>query len=151
MREQCDAKVSCTVLGGGERGDTFTLLGSTWAARDPAPKSFVVAEVDALSLAEDSINRTAKARSGGAAGVPSPGHVYTRIPQELGKHLCIPRHRKRWKRVAPVKGDRRGSAMDAEETYEPVVLMITGNWMLRRTGTRSREGGNKTTHRSKET
>jgi hypothetical protein len=31
------------------------------------------------------------------------------------------------KRVAPVKGDQRRSAKEAEEAYEPVVLMRTGN------------------------
>ena len=39
----------------------------------------------------DSICRTDRARSRGATGVPSPGHVFTRIPQELGKDLCISR------------------------------------------------------------
>ncbi len=87
MRELSDAKVSRTVLGGGERGDTFTLLGRTWAARNSAPKSFMVAEVDAVELAEDSIYWTDIARYRRAAGVPRPGHVFIRIPQELGKHL----------------------------------------------------------------
>src|SRR5262245_14016697 len=55
------------------------------------------------------------------------------------------------KRVAPVEGDRRRSAKEAEETYEPVVPMRTGNCGLRCRRTRRREAGNKTTHRSKET
>jgi hypothetical protein len=110
----------------------------------------MVAEVDAVESAEDSIYWTDIARYRRAAGVPRPGHVFIRIPQELGKHLCFSRQRMCW-RVAPVKGNRRRSAKDTEEAYEPVVLMITGNWMLRCTGTRRREGGNKTTHRSKET
>jgi hypothetical protein len=38
-----------------------------------------------------------------------------------------------------------------EEAYEPVVPIRTGNWRLRCPGTRRREAGNKTTHRSKET
>lgn len=41
--------------------------------------------------------------------------------------------------------------MGVEEPYEPVVPMTTGNRMLKCTGTRTREGGNKTTYRSKET
>jgi RNA-directed DNA polymerase len=55
------------------------------------------------------------------------------------------------KRVAPVKGDRRRSAKEAEEAYEPVVPRTTGNRRLKRAGTRTREAGNKTTHRTKET
>jgi RNA-directed DNA polymerase len=55
------------------------------------------------------------------------------------------------KRVAPVEGDQRRSAKEAEEAYEPVVPMRTGNCGLRCRRTRRREAGNKTTHRSKET
>jgi hypothetical protein len=55
------------------------------------------------------------------------------------------------KRVAPVEGDRRRSAKEAEEAYEPVVPTRTGNCGLRCRRTRRREAGNKTTHRSKET
>ena len=56
----------------------------------------MVAEVDAVESAEDSIYWTEIARDRRTAGVPRPGHVFTRIPQELGKHLCIPRHRMWW-------------------------------------------------------
>ena len=51
---------------------------------DSAPKSFVVADAEAISLAEGSIWTTVSARSLGDAGVPSPGHAFTRILQELG-------------------------------------------------------------------
>ena len=111
----------------------------------------MLAEVDAVELAEDNIYWTDIARDRRAAGVFRPGHVFIRIPQELGKHLSSLANARVGERVAPVKGNRRRSAKDTEEAYEPVVLMITGNWMLRCTGTRRREGGNKTTHRSKET
>lgn len=42
----------------------------------------MVAEVDVVECTEDSIYWTVIARSRGAAGVPRPGHVFTRIPQE---------------------------------------------------------------------
>ena len=64
--------------------------------RKSAPKSFVVVETDAGSLAEGSICWTERARSRGAPGVPSPGHGFTRIPQELGKDLCISRAGRKW-------------------------------------------------------
>jgi len=61
-------------------------VGSEDAGREgTAPKSFTVAEVDAVSLAEDSIRTTDTARSLGAAGVPSPGHAFTGILQEPGR------------------------------------------------------------------
>jgi hypothetical protein len=61
-------------------------VGSEDAGREgAAPKSFTVADADAVSLAEGSIRTTVKARSLGAAGVPSPGHAFTRIPQEPGR------------------------------------------------------------------
>jgi len=55
-----------------------------------APKSFVVAEAEAISLAEGSIRATVKARLPGAVGVPSPGHVSMGILQELGKTTQSP-------------------------------------------------------------
>jgi len=51
---------------------------------DSAPKSFVVADAEAISLAEGRIWATANARLLRAAGVPSPGHAFTGILQELG-------------------------------------------------------------------
>ena len=71
------------------------------------------------------------------------------FPRNLGETSRF--RQPKWMQVAPTKGDRRKSATDEEETYEPVVLMTTGNQKLRCPGTRTREGGNKTTHRSKET
>src|SRR5215831_17786153 len=60
-------------------------VGSEEAGREgTAPKSFTVADADAVCLAEGSIRTTATARSLGAAGVPSPGHAFTGIPQEPG-------------------------------------------------------------------
>ena len=56
---------------------------------DSAPKSLIVAEAEAVSLAEGSIRATVKARSSGAAGVPSPGHAFTGILQELGRPSCL--------------------------------------------------------------
>jgi hypothetical protein len=50
-----------------------------------APKSFTVADADAVRRAEGRIRTTASARSLGAAGVPSPGHAFTGIPQEPGR------------------------------------------------------------------
>lgn len=47
-----------------------------------APKAFVVAEADAVSLAEGSTRPTDSARSTGVAGVLSPGHVSTGVVQE---------------------------------------------------------------------
>ena len=44
-----------------------------------------IAEAEAVSLAEGSIWATVMARSSGAAGVPSPGHAFTGILQELGR------------------------------------------------------------------
>jgi hypothetical protein len=55
----------------------------------PAPKSFVVAEAEAVSLAEGSIRATDSARLSGTAGVPSPGHAFTGILQELGRPSCL--------------------------------------------------------------
>jgi hypothetical protein len=61
-------------------------VGSEDAGREgSAPKSFAVADGDAVSLAEASIRTTVIARSLGAAGVPSPGHAFTGIPQEPGR------------------------------------------------------------------
>ena len=51
-------------------------VGSEEAGREgTAPKSFTVADADAVRLAEGSIRTTDSARSLGAAGVPSPGHT----------------------------------------------------------------------------
>ena len=49
---------------------------------DSAPKAILVADADAVSLAEGRIQRTAIARFAGAAGVPSPGHASTGASQE---------------------------------------------------------------------
>ena len=50
----------------------------------------MVAEVDAVELAEDSIYWTDIARDRRAAGVPRPGHVFIRIPQAIGlDHFLI--------------------------------------------------------------
>lgn len=59
---------------------------------DSAPKSLIVAEAEAVSLAEGSIRTTVNARSSGAAGVPSPGHAFTGILQELGRPSCLLLH-----------------------------------------------------------
>jgi hypothetical protein len=58
---------------------------------ESAPKSRVVVEADVVNSAEGSICWTDRARFRGATGVPSPGHVFIWIPQELGKYLSIPR------------------------------------------------------------
>lgn len=56
---------------------------------DSAPKALLVADADAVSLAEGRILLTDSARVAGAAGVPSPGHASTRAPQERrrARHL----------------------------------------------------------------
>ena len=45
----------------------------------------MVADAEAIVSAEGSIWTTVRARSSGAAGVTSPGHVFTWNLQELGK------------------------------------------------------------------
>jgi hypothetical protein len=67
----------------------------------------MVAEVDAVESAEDCIYWTVIARYRRAAGVPRPGHVFIRIPQELGKHLSSLANACVGKRVVPIKGNRR--------------------------------------------
>jgi hypothetical protein len=52
---------------------------------DTAPKSLIVAEAEVVSLTEGSIRATDRARAPEAAGVPSPGHAFTGILQELGR------------------------------------------------------------------
>lgn len=52
---------------------------------DTAPKCSIVAEAEFVSLTEGSIRATDKARAPGTAGVPSPGHAFTGILQELGR------------------------------------------------------------------
>jgi hypothetical protein len=59
---------------------------------DSAPKSLIVAGAEAVSLAEGSIRATVNARSSGAAGVPSPGHAFKGILQELGRPSCLLPH-----------------------------------------------------------
>ena len=56
---------------------------------DSAPKSFVVAEAEAINLAEGSIQATNKARVPGTAGVSSPGHAFKGFSRNLGD-LLVP-------------------------------------------------------------
>lgn len=61
-------------------------VGSEEAGRvDTAPKSIIVADAEVVSPTEGSIRATDRARAPGAAGVPSPGHAFTGILQELGR------------------------------------------------------------------
>jgi hypothetical protein len=119
---------------------------------DSAPKSLIVAEAEAVSLAEGSIRATGNARSSGAAGVPSPGHAFTGILQELGRPSCLllqdrvrsarqqgtgpwlvgmhrPRERRsiQWEVNRAVKGDRRLPGRAWEESYDPIVPRKVGN------------------------
>ena len=150
-------------------------VGSEEAGREgSAPKSFTVADVDAVSLAEDSIRTTATARSLGAAGVPSPGHAFTGILQEPGRPPASSR-----KRQALAPPDRKrarprlvGMRWPGEQTKHPAVRYRAVKGDQRRpgrvggvvrlhstgeggepggTGTHWREGGNRPTHRSRET
>ena len=50
----------------------------------------MVADAEAIVSAEGSIWTTVNARSLGAAGVTSPGHVFTWDLQELGKTSQLP-------------------------------------------------------------
>ena len=75
---------------------------------DSAPKSLIVAEAEAVSLAEGSIWATVNARSSGAAGVYSPGHAFTGILQELGRPSCLLLHN--GARSALQQGTRPGPA-----------------------------------------
>jgi hypothetical protein len=63
---------------------------------DSAPKSFIVAEAEAVSPSEGRIRVTVRARLPGAAGVPSPGHAFTGILQELGRPPCLLLLRREW-------------------------------------------------------
>ena len=119
---------------------------------DSAPKSDIVAEADALPMAEGRIWTTASARSSGAAGVSSPGHAITRLRQELGRPSSLllqnsgvvyltqktgpwtaQVHRPTeqtsiWRGVARGRGKPETALQGAgEETYEPIVPMKAGN------------------------
>jgi len=58
--------------------------------RDQLRKRFVVAEADAVSLAEGRTRMTVRARASGAAGVPSPGHAIKGVSQEPGRAHHLP-------------------------------------------------------------
>ncbi len=129
-------------------------VGSEEAGREgSAPKTFAVAEVDAVSLAEDCIRTTVTARSLGAAGVPSPGHAFTGIPQEPGRPPVSSRTRTGMARLtatgpAPagldalargtnvhpaegyraVKGDRRRPGRAGRRLTTLIVPGKVGNW-----------------------
>ena len=142
-------------------------VGSEEAGReDAAPKSFTVADADAVSLAEGSIRTTATARSLGAAGVPSPGHAFTRIPQEPGRPPVSSRETGMARltakgpapagRDAPASGNEQASSgevpgrrggpetagMGREESYDPPSTGEGGE--LGRARTHRREGGEQT-------
>jgi hypothetical protein len=130
-------------------------VGSEDAGREgSAPKSYTVADVDVVSLAEDSIRTTARARSLGAAGVRSPGHAFTGIPQEPGRppassrtnrhrhHLTAmgpgpgwygctgqgSKHRIQRREVPCRQGRPETAGMGGEESYDSIVPAKVGNW-----------------------
>ena len=160
----------------GQAGSEPCLSSGDWRGRsvgreeagreDAAPKSSTVADADAVSLAEGSIRTTATARSLGAAGVPSPGHAFTRIPQEPGRPPVSSRETGRARltakgpapagRDAPARGNERASrgevprrrgrpetaGMGREESYDPHRTEEGGE--LVRARTHWREGGEQT-------
>jgi len=142
-------------------------VGSEEAGREgTAPTSFTVADADAVRLAEGRIRTTASARSLGAAGVPSPGHAVTRIPQEPGRPpvssrkpgmaRLTPKGPAPAGRDAPASGNERASrgevprrrgrpetaGMGREESYDPHSTGDGGE--LGRARTHPREGGKQT-------
>jgi hypothetical protein len=150
-------------------------VGSEEAGREgAAPKTYTVADVDAVSLAEDRIRTTDMARSLGAAGVPSPGHAFTGIPQEPGRPPVSSRMRTGMARLtakglAPagmdalargtnvhpaeryraVEGDRRRPGRAGRRRTTLIVPAKVGNW--REPGPTGGKGGNRLTDWSGET
>jgi len=114
-------------------------------------KRFIVADADAVSLAEGSIGSTDSARLAGAAGVPSPGHASTGASQEHRRahHLLqatgmvppIPNAPGLEEAGCPLQGankhphggtGRQGRPEPrpgrvAEQSYEPIVPMKVEN------------------------
>ena len=135
---------------------------------------FLVAEAEAVSLAEGSIWTTARARSSGAAGVPSPGHAFKGFPRNLGDLLvssCERRERfTRQQRTRPwpvwmhrggerrsirrkgyqtVEGDRRLFGTGERGVLRSHITNEGGE--LAKVGTHWREGVNWRTYRAEET
>ena len=142
-------------------------VGSEEAGREgTAPKSFTVADADAVCLAEGSIRTTATARSLGAAGGPSPGPAFPGIPQEPGRPpvssrktgmaRLTPKGPAPAGRDAPASGNEQASSgevpgrrggpetagMGREESYDPPSTGEGGE--LGRARTHRREGGEQT-------
>ena len=131
--------------------------GSKRRQRECGPRGFsseilMVAEAEAVSLAEGSIWTTVRARSSEAAGVSSPGHAFKGFPRNLGDLLVSSRkdgngspdsnepgrgsvwmhrdgeRRSIWRRgtgQSRETGDSTGRAR--EESYDPIVPMKVGN------------------------
>ena len=149
-------------------------VGSEEAGREgTAPKSFTVADADAVCLAEGSIRTTATARSLGAAGGPSPGSAFTGIPPEPGRPPVSSREtsmaRLTAKGPAPagrdapasgneqasteryraVEGDRRRPGWAGRSLTTLLVPGKVGNWA--EPGPTRGKGGSSPPHGSRET
>ena len=150
-------------------------VGSEEAGREgTAPKSFTVADADAVCLAEGSIRTTATARSLGAAGGPSPGPAFPGIPQEPGRPPVSSRetsmarltakgpapgwgwmpwpvgtNRHPAERYRAVEGDRRRPGWAGRSLTTLLVPGKVGNWA--EPGPTGGKGGSRPTHWSRET
>ena len=83
------------------------------AARNQLRKRPIVAEADAVNPAEGSTRATVSARSSGAAGVHSPGHVSIGAPQEprRARHLLRCRRRGTGRQGRPERSGTGGRAV----------------------------------------
>jgi hypothetical protein len=89
---------------------------------DSAPKSDIVADADALSIAEGSIWTTAKARSLGAAGVPARGTLLQGFAKNLGD-LAVSSCKVRFQKEAGAIG--ASSHLIRRSPTGPAVQVVT--------------------------